>query len=1435
MKKLIQLLVARLSKGNVIGALALMVAAFVGAPDAKAISDIYWDGGTADFNIGTNWVGGVVPTGNNAENDNGSNNVVLINIGDPAWNPWDVRAGNENNDSGAFAMYGGTINLGGWFRMGVANGSFGEFTLYGGTINENNDHINIGENGAGLLNIYGGSIVMNAGSGDFAIGDTTIGGGASDSGVVNQTNGTVTINGQFFVGNANGSGVFNLSGGSFSVNNWVAIGRQQNSGSAVGVVNQTGGTFNQTGGNRFLVGTSGNSSASSGTWNMGGGALNVQNQFLVPEQGPAAVGTFNLTNGVITTHDWFVIGRFSGTGYLNIYGGSITRDNANDGGAYFDIGAGGPGTVNQNGGAVTNLAGQTWIGDTSTATWNLNSGIASLGSVLICVNGTATGTLNVNGGLCQVNGINSSSIGFSTLSLNGGTVQALGNNQTFISGISLATVGPNPVTIDSQSYTIKVPEALQDNGGGLVKNGSGTLYLSGANSYSGTTTVNAGTLETTTATGGGADYTVAAGAALDVQVASSGTQLSVPDVTFSGAGTLDIDLNTFGVPSSAPLKVSGVLTAGGTVTLNVLSSAPIAVGTVPLVQYGTPAGAGSFVLGSIPAGETGHLVNSGGVISLVITSAGAPRWNGNVSGVWDINATTNWVDLITSSPTTYHDGEPILFDDNATGTTSITLGVTVAPGEMTVNNSSKPYTISGSGNISGSVSLVKEGTSSLTIGMSGNTFTGPVVLDGGSLSVASLANGGSASAIGASSASPTNLLFMGGTLSYTGAATAINRGYSDNDTNSAVDIDAEGNLTLTGSVIAAPGAGFTKTGPATLAYAGSGTNILSDALGYTVLQGTVLMGGASNGLTNEIAGNLWIGTNGSTNAILAITNNSTVNVFSSGNVHIGDGNNASAAGSVTQTGGTLNIAGAYQTFVGNNSNGVGNYTLSGGSLILDNWLAVGRLNGVGTLTMSGGLLDIIGGGGAFDIGTSAGVGGAVGTGTFTQTGGVVSNNCPTWLGEGTANEPAQGTWNMTGGTDYLIGNVGPGSPNSLLVGVGGIGTNVMNISGTAAVVCANYVSVGQNAGVWGILNIGSTNTPGGSLTVPNGQDFDIGDSGNGILNMVANGGGSLYTAGTMYMTRGSAASGLINLNGGTLTVGYLNNGWGFGNNLTNNSQGINFNGGILKAATGSPYFIQPYVSAVVRSGGAIIDDGGYTITVLCSLVDGGGGGGFTKQGSGTLYLNNANTYTGATLVTAGALGLTSTGSIAAPVTVESGAALLADGGTIATVYINNTLTLQPGSAVVMKLTPASNDEIAGLTGVNYGGTLVVTNTSGSPLTSGAVYKLFNSASPGSGNFSSVTILPSGSGTFNPATGELTITSTGALLYNAPYISGGNLILTGAGGTAGDGYSLLSSTNLNIPVANWLTNATGTFSGTGTFSNAIPATNTPALFFVVKPD
>jgi len=72
------------------------------------------------------------------------------------------------------------------------------------------------------------------------------------------------------------------------------------------------------------------------------------------------------------------------------------------------------------------------------------------------------------------------------------------------------------------------------------------------------------------------------------------------------------------------------------------------------------------------------------------------------------------------------------------------------------------------------------------------------------------------------------------------------------------------------------------------------------------------------------------------------------------------------------------------------------------------------------------------------------------------------------------------------------------------------------------------------------------------------------------------------------------------------------------------------------------------------------------------------------------------------------------------------------------------------------------------------------------------------------------------------------------VVSSPSVSGGNLIMTGTGGTPFAPYILITTTNLLTPLANWTTNTTGTLDVNGAFSNAIPINpSLPASFFTVK--
>jgi autotransporter-associated beta strand protein len=1377
-----------------------------------------------------------------------------------------VEAGAVSTVSGSVTdivnQTNGAINVTGGGQLFVGNVGVGIYNLSGGSVDVHN-YIAIGRSsGNGTLNMTGGTFNQDGG-GNLLVGTGFNNNGSPAVGVLTQSGGTINSQGQFLCPeNAPSTGTYNLHGGTNNCSNWFVVGR----GGGTGIMNMDGGVINRlNGGQPAFIVASQDGGNSTGTLNFSGGTINCASEFWIGN-GNGVVGTNNMSGtAVLNAGDWVAIGR-GGIGVLNLTNGSITK--TGNSGNHITIGSGGPGLLNQYGGTITNLTSDFFLGETAAGTWNLNGGTAVLGNVVMCLNSSASGQLSLNGGLLQVGQITSPTTGatVSTLNFNGGTLQANANSATFVSGLFQELVGSGGAIIDSQAFNIAIPDALIDNGGGgLTKNGSGTLALTGANTYTGANVVNAGTLIAGTSSTGAGSCTVADNAGFGVLVQVANGQFNAANVTLGSAtgASLNFDLDSFGNPTTAPLN-TGTFTTTGTIVVNIADALP-QVGEFPLAHFTTLAGSGHLVLGSLPTGIVANLVTNGpnSTIDLNITTVNLPRWDGEAGGNWDINLTTNWVNIGTSLPTFYSDGNPVLFDDNALGTTTVNLTTTVTPKSVLINNSNLNYTFVGSGKISGATGLIKQGTNVLSIlNTGGNNYTGATIISNGVLVVTNLANGGLPSSIGASSASPTNLVINpGATFEYAGSPVTVNRGYQNNNGK----IDAEGDFTLTG-LGQTTGGTLIKIGPARMTYAGVGVNVLSPANvggAYQVNNGTVVLDGSAGAQTNTVAGEIWVGGTPATGANLIVSNttlavgswlglgrgNGTVNNTSTltlynshvtfGNMSLGYDNGI--AGNLAQQFLTLNGSSTITNFGANNlaessgstatiaindtslfwlQNQAAFLPLNGGAtgavvvansgrMVVNNgWFSIGNgNNGTGSLSLrNSGSVFVSGDFNVTDTGTSFGS-------VAIQDTALASGN--TFLVA--KNGGTVGTVTMSGGTIVARGGD---------TWIGGSGSGTMNQTG-GTLIGTNWISIGRNGGGTGEYNLSA-----GTLMKvnPNGTRLNVAESGTGTLNVSGTGSVVVGVGGFADMDICSAnGNGTVNLNGGTITAGQVTH-------LGSGTATFNFNGGTLIAsAFANSAFMSGLTAANVRSNGAFIDSGANTITVGQALLDGTGGGGLTKLGNGTLLLNGVNTYTGSTLVSAGALG--GLGTIAGPVLVATGAQLAPGGGSIGTLSINNSLTFSNGTSAFFRINNngggTNSDMVSGLSGVTYSGSLVVTNNGTNGLLVGSVFQLFNSAGAGSGNFTSVTVLPAGSGTFNPATGQLTITSTGGVSLNKPFVSGGNLILTGTG-TPGTGYTLLTSTNTAVPLAQWATNTSGVFSGSGTSSNAVPLDKTNRFFILRQP-
>jgi autotransporter-associated beta strand protein len=552
----------------------------------------------------------------------------------------------------------------------------------------------------------------------------------------------------------------------------------------------------------------------------------------------------------------------------------------------------------------------------------------------------------------------------------------------------------------------------------------------------------------------------------------------------------------------------------------------------------------------------------------------------------------------------------------------------------------------------------------------------------------------------------------------------------------------------------------------------------------------------------------------------------TLNKAGGGDMVIGRGG---SSGTFTMSAGTINKDPGNPIIVGQGS-GVGEFDISGGTLTsgaeywlgvdngtlatnnisgtaqlnIHNWVTVGR-NGTGVVNMSGG---------QFNADTQPFIVGIWGgsQGIWNQSAGSLNVNQEIWIGQGGGDPNSHGTLNLTSGT----------ITNTSWLAVGReAGQGTLNISGgTMVKTGGGNISITHNTGATGNVTISGT----GTFICASGETWVGENAGPGTWTM--NGGTAIL--GLVHLAQNADATGVMSLNGGSLTATEIST----GNNGATQRE-LDFNGGTLVAGADNANFIHDLSAANVQAGGAVIDSSGHTVAVNQALLDAGGGGGLTKNGAGILRLNGVNTYTGTTLVNAGTLG--GSGTIAGPLNVTA-SGTLAPGNSVGTLTVNNSATL--GGTTVMEISkdggvPAS-DLLAVSGNLAYGGTLTVVVTGTNSLAYNDTFNLFDWGTR-SGSFSVIN-LPAG---YLWDTSQLNVNGTIRVLAVSPAritsstVSGGNLVLQGAGGPPGTTYSWLTSTNVAAPVSTWTTNSTGVFDSNGSFSNAFPTTTLPARFFRLK--
>jgi hypothetical protein len=174
---------------------------------------------------------------------------------------------------------------------------------------------------------------------------------------------------------------------------------------------------------------------------------------------------------------------------------------------------------------------------------------------------------------------------------------------------------------------------------------------------------------------------------------------------------------------------------------------------------------------------------------------------------------------------------------------------------------------------------------------------------------------------------------------------------------------------------------------------------------------------------------------------------------------------------------------------------------------------------------------------------------------------------------------------------------------------------------------------------------------------------------------------------------------------------------------------------------------------------------------------------------------------------------------------------------VGTLTVNGNMTISGNLLfpINKSLTPSNSLAVVSGTLVNTGtGTLTLTNL-GSALAVGDTFKLFSQPISGGG---ALVVTGVGAAWQNnlAVDGSVSVASLTVPhpVINSISLNGTNLILSGTNGYATGTYYLLSSTNIILPLTQWMPLLTNTFDGSGNFAitNAL-TTGTPQQFYILK--
>ena len=533
--------------------------------------------------------------------------------------------------------------------------------------------------------------------------------------------------------------------------------------------------------------------------------------------------------------------------------------------------------------------------------------LTKYGPGTLTINGASsyTGSTTVLGGVVSAGAANVLAPN-SAFSLSAGTTLALnGFDQTIgsLTGAGGVSLGAGTLTTGGNGTSTTYDGAISGSGG-IVKVGAGNFVLTGANTYSGGTSINGGTLSVL------ADPNL--GAAAGGLAFGGGTLSTLGNFTTSRSITLNAGGGTFAPAAGTSLTATGAISGAGTLTL----AGP---GTLTIT------GATTYTGATLVNGGTLSVASSGGLVSPVTVAAGGVlTTSGTLSG-----GLTNGGSVVATG------GQMNGAIANLAGTFTVAGSVksdqtfTNGGGANLAIAETGAYTLAGLLTNNGAVTVASGG--SLTAG--GIANNGSLTISSGATVIDALVNSGTVTNAGTYMADVTNQ--SGGTFINTGTVNTLTTPFANAGTLATGGI-LNGGLVNTGLVTASGQINGAVTNAGSMTLTGTLTGVAS-----LTNTGLLDLGGTTFGI-GSLAGNV----------SAAVVRNGALVTGSDNSSTTYAGSIADGAGqtSLTKTGsGTLTLTGA-NTYTGPTTILSGTLLVTGSTAAPIIVLGGSTVSGTGTYT-----------------------------------------------------------------------------------------------------------------------------------------------------------------------------------------------------------------------------------------------------------------------------------------------------------------------------------------------------------------------------------------------------------------------------------------------------------------------------------------------------